>query len=356
MKKVKFPKDENAHDSMIEWWYFNGHLEDKKCNKYSFMECLFRASLKKIKIPLLNRLPLKNLYFSHSVISNLKSKESYPKVEYLNLVSNDSFSKPLLFVNFTNPIILEGYLNSVIEKTSSNNYRLKTKDMELDMVSTKKPLLLAGTGHINVGSKNTYYYSLTSLKTTGRIKVNNKWVNVKGVSWMDRQWADVKYPQNEKDKWTWFSIQLNSKTEMVCGEYDTSGKKYFLASISLPNNKQEHAKDVRITPMEDSWKSPKTGVEYPTSWRIEIPSKKIDLTVKAIIKNQEMSFGTINYWEGPLEVKGIFKNKKAKGLGFMELVDHPFKFGNLDFLATSAFDVFKTVYSGSKSILFNLIR
>ncbi|MHA1895810.1 MAG: lipocalin-like domain-containing protein, partial [Promethearchaeota archaeon] len=37
MKKIEFPKDELAHNSIIEWWYFNGHLTDKQGNRYAFM-------------------------------------------------------------------------------------------------------------------------------------------------------------------------------------------------------------------------------------------------------------------------------------------------------------------------------
>ena len=55
-KPIKFPEDELAHNHIIEWWYFNGHLKDKKGNEYAFMNCLFKADVKKVKIPFLNKI------------------------------------------------------------------------------------------------------------------------------------------------------------------------------------------------------------------------------------------------------------------------------------------------------------
>jgi len=338
LKKIKFPKDELAHNCITEWWYFNGYLEDEKQNKYSFMNCLFkvnlkRADLKKLKMSFLNKMPLETIYFSHSIISDIKHKKSYPVVNYVSIVSRHSFSKPLLFVNYTEPMIFTGYFNSVIEETKEFKYHMKSENMDLILTLVKKPLLVGGSGCVDLYSKKTYYYSLTNLKTEGTIKLKNKLIKVKGKSWMDHQWANESY---SNDKWTWFSIQLDNKTEIVCFEYDDGKVKTHLASISYPNNKQEHTHKVKFTPLGIKWTSPKTKAEYPLSWRIEIPTKNIDLEVKLLIKNQEMIFGTINYWEGPLEVKGLFDNKKVNGVGFLELVGYPSKYSNLKFTKDEA--------------------
>jgi len=41
------------------------------------------------------------------------------------------------------------------------------------------------------------------------------------------------------------------------------------------------------------------------------------------MKDQEMIYGAINYWEGPLDVTAKIRGKKVKGVGFMELVGYP---------------------------------
>ena len=50
---LEFPKDNGGHESIIEWWYFNGRLKDHRGNEYAFMDCLFKANPLKINIPLL---------------------------------------------------------------------------------------------------------------------------------------------------------------------------------------------------------------------------------------------------------------------------------------------------------------
>ena len=329
MKPIKFPEDELSHKNIIEWWYFNGHLEDEKHNKYSFMNCLFKADVKKVKIPFLTKIPIKTLYFSHSILSDIKHKKFYPAINYISILSKDSFSKPLLFINYTEPMIFDNYFNHVIEETKKFRYHIKTEDTDLTLTSIKNPLLEGGNGYVDLNSKKTYYYSLTNLKTEGTIKIGNKSIKVKGKSWMDHQWANIAY---SKDKWTWFSIQLDNDTEMVCFEYDDGKVKTYLASISYPDNRQEHINEVKFTPLKISWMSPETKTKYILSWRIEIPSKNIDLEVKPLIKTQEMIFGTINYWEGPLTVKGLFNNKKVKGSGFLELLGRPAQYGNIKLL------------------------
>ncbi len=338
MKKIKFPKDEQAHNNIIEWWYFNGNLKDKKGKKYAFMNCLFKVDVNRVNIPFLN-IPFKTAYFSHSFLSDIKNNKFYPRISPLSIVSTDSFSKPLVFINYTNPS-LDGYTNYIIENIEKSKYHIKNKDIDLILISIKKPLLEGGKGFINLNPKKTYYYSLTNLQTKGRIKIKNKWIEVTGKSWMDHQWADVPYSENE-NKWTWFSIQLENNMEIVCFEYDNGKNKTNLASISYPNNKQKHFSKVEFKPLGKTWKSNKTGTIYPLSWEIKIPQEKIILEVKPLINNQEVNFGTINYWEGPLKVKGKINKKNIKGEGFIELVGYPSDYTKIKFLKDEVTQVLK---------------
>lgn len=329
-RPIKFPKDESAHNCVIEWWYFNGRLKDGDGNDYSFMNCLFKADVKKAKIPFLSKIPLKTSYFSHSLVSDLKHKTFYHRIAPFSVISDDSFSKPLLYINYLNPEIRNGYANCAIEKIDESKYRVKNEDIDLIMTSVKKPLLEGGNGYLDLHSKKTYYYSLTNLKTEGRIKVKKKWINVAGKSWMDHQWwPNASY---SKDRWDWFSVQLDNGTEMVCGMYDDGKVKTYFADISCANGSQEHYKEVEMIPSGRQWTSPKSKAVYPLEWKIKIPAKNIELNLKAKIKNQEILFAAINYWEGPLDIKGVFNGEKISGVGFMELVGYPSQYSNAKYL------------------------
>lgn len=326
---IKFPEDESSHDYIVEWWYFNGHLKDNNGNEYSYMDCLFKVDVKKIKIPFLSKIPLKTSYFSHSLVSDLTHKIFYNRIAPFSVVSDDSFSKPLLYINYINPEIKNSYTNCIIEKTGGLNYHLKNEDIDLKLISTKKPLLEGGKGVLDLHSKTSYYYSLTNLKTEGKIRIKDKWINVNGKSWMDHQWADTSY---SKDRWDWFSVQLDNDTEIICCAYDDSKVKTYFVGVSYPDNRQEHYKEIEIIPLEKYWISPKSKARYPLSWKIKIPKKNIELNLTAKNYNQEMLFGSINYWEGPAMVSGSFGGKKVNGNGFMELVGYPSQYNNAKYI------------------------
>jgi predicted secreted hydrolase len=56
IRPIQLPDDAQPHNTVIEWWYFNGYLTDAKGNRYAFMDCLFRADANKVKIPYLKNL------------------------------------------------------------------------------------------------------------------------------------------------------------------------------------------------------------------------------------------------------------------------------------------------------------
>jgi predicted secreted hydrolase len=241
----------------------------------------------------------------------------------------DSFKNPLLFINYLNPVLKNGYINCIIEKLNEKTYHIKNEEIELYFTSQKKPLLEGGEGFIDFDASTTYYYSLTNLQTTGKIKIKDEWIEVSGKSWMDHQWAQK---LSEKNEWDWFSIQLENNVEIVCFRYGNEKVRVCSADISYPNGKQKNFKNIEITPKKETWKSPVTKAVYPTSWQIKIPEEGIDLHLKARVKNQEMLFGAMSYWEGPSEINGMFENKKIRGRGFMELVGYPSQYNNVKYI------------------------
>ncbi len=326
-KKVKLPQDNLPHDSIIEWWYFNGHLKDKQGHNYAFMNCLFKADIRKVNIPFLNKLPFKKnysswpyVYFAHAIISDISQQKSHQDIQLMSWVSGDSFTKDLLFINYTDLLSAYNYINNEITEITPGNFHLKNKNIDLQLKARKKPLLEGGSGFVTISQHQTYYYSLTDLDTKGSILINGKWLKVTGKSWLDHQWADVPY---QKNKWSWFSLQLDNKTEIVCVEYSDGKNNDYFADVIDKNGKSSHHRQIKLTPQNNIWTSSKTKAEYPLIWNLEIPEKKIKLSIKSIAPEQEIIFGSINYFEGPTKISGTINKKKVQGLGFMELVGYP---------------------------------
>ncbi|MBN1973294.1 MAG: hypothetical protein JW787_06620 [Sedimentisphaerales bacterium] len=322
-KPIKFPKDELTHNSIVEWWYFNGNLEDEKGNRYSFMNCLFKTNPREINLPFAKKIPLKDYYFSHHLISDVKNRNFESYIHPVILISKDSFTRENLFVNYMSFPVTK-YINFCIEAIDKFKYRVKTNSFDLILTSVKKPLLANKTGFLNSGTGyENYYYSLTDLRTEGLINLNGKQIKVKGKSWMDHQWADI--PYEKKIKWNWFSLQLDNSTQIMCYELVIKDKKIYLANLIDKKGICKYTEEIAINPLGKVWTSEKTGAEYPLLWNIRIPSWGIDLEIKPLIENQEMIFSIINYWEGPIDVAGKINKREITGKGFMELVGYPIK-------------------------------
>lgn len=141
---------------------------------------------------------------------------------------------------------------------------------------------------------------------------------------------------------------------MVCCVYDDGKVKTYFADISYADGNQEHHKEVEIIPSGRQWTSPKSKAVYPLEWKIKIPAKNIELNLKAKIENQEMLFGSINYWEGPLDVVSVFNGKKINGIGFMELVGYPSQYSNVRYLRDGIGKTVSRFVAIAKDKTFNL--
>jgi predicted secreted hydrolase len=62
-------------------------------------------------------------------------------------------------------------------------------------------------------------------------------------------------------------------------------------------------------------------VEYPSSWRIQIPAEDLDLKVDPIFTEQEMRVG-FTYWEGAVDIIGTFGGLPITGRGYTELTGY----------------------------------
>ena len=332
IKPVILPKDNGPHNFVVEWWYFNGHLHDSEGREYSFMDCFFKVDLAKVHIPhlsshLVEDIFKKNEYvhFAHSVVTDISKKKSYKEIQNISLITEDSFKRDLLYINYNKANIFGYNSNGKIIEITPNNFHIQNNNLNLVLFSKKKPLLEGGHGYVGTPEDGSYYYSFTDLRVSGSLNIRGKEVEVWGKAWMDHQWANTTY-KGKKDKWTWFSFHLNNGTEIMCVEYNKEVGSDILVDVIDKHGHQTQYKKAKFTPMGKFWKSEKTNTEYPLSWQIEIGEKKIIIKTEAKVKEQEMIFGQINYWEGPMKVEAIIDGEKVKGKGYMELVGYTSKY------------------------------
>lgn len=311
-KPLVFPLDETNHDTVVEWWYFNGHLKTDLGREFTFMYCLFKVDPQKVNLPFLEKLPIHDFYFAHSVISDIDNKTSKPSIFLYPDIDKDSFKREKLFIGIGDDFIFE--------KIDSKEYHFKNLDLDLKLVAKKDPLLINGKGWIDLGNKDTYYFSISDIEAQGKIRTEKGMESVSGKVWCDRQWSNGTY--NSEDKWNWFSIQLENGIDLLCFEYGDK-QKTKIANIAYPDGNQVVSRNVIFKPLGKIWPSPQTKAVYELEWQIDVPDLDLKIKTKPKNLNQEMIFGNINYWEGGLNIEAEIRGQKIKGVGFMEMVGVP---------------------------------
>lgn len=347
-----FPKDEGAHPGVkTEWWYLHGHLEDDDGRKYGFMQALF--DVPDVIDARYNRdLPaMPGGTLLDSALTELDSGK-HQHFRELHLRRPGTHSEGLQAGRLDEQLIGSHgrwQLQRITPSTVHVQAPLPEGRLVLHMEDAKPPLMMGGDGEIAMGPKGlSKYYTIPNFQVSGKIVMGDGTARqVKGTAWLDHQWGDMSMFEGFRG-WDWFGVQLDGGTQLNLfnfrGEDGTSVQTE--AGISRPDGSQEHAKDLRVEPVGEWWTSPRTGNRYPLEWHVVVPSRNIDLTVKAAMDNQEM-VGTWphdasklsvipTYWEGSSLVSGTVDGKPVQGKAYMELVGYEEQRGDADEAASIA--------------------
>jgi predicted secreted hydrolase len=125
--------------------------------------------------------------------------------------------------------------------------------------------------------------------------------------------------------WDWFSIQLDNNSELMVFQLrraDGSVDAFSSGTFVAPDGSTTRLgpSDFTLTPTA-RWRSPRTGGEYPSGWRITIPALALTLDVTPHIADQEMQVSYV-YWEGAVRVSGNANGQAVDGNGYVELTGY----------------------------------
>ncbi len=295
---VSLPKDDAPHNTVMEWWYYNGHLSTQSGKQYSFHYTVFLLS------NLMSHVVL------HSSISDHQSGKHYTAQRRTG--GNSSINTKNQFKFKQGNWLMEGGDGQDKLKVSTPEF-----EFDLNLHSTQAPILYDEDGIISLDiAGSSYYYSRTRMAIDGMIKLNGKTEKVTGRSWFDHQWGDFSLGMLS---WDWFSLMLDNGMDLMI--YQLRGKTstpiLYFGSIT------QHDKTTLLTNSEFSiqpgkkWTSKKTDISYPLEWTIQVPRKNININTQSIIKNSEFDARLTShniYWEGAIKIDGTHT-----GQGFMEL-------------------------------------
>jgi predicted secreted hydrolase len=331
-----FPRDHGAHpEYRTEWWYFTGNLQDEAGSRYGYQLTFFRQGIRS-KVPdRASPWEIRDLYLAHFAITDV-SKNQFHSTERVSragpgLAGARTDGMDVWLLNWSAK--MKGSLISLEAKSSGMELRLD--------LTPRKPVVLHGqNGFSRKGpgkGQASYYASFTDLETHGFLITDptSSRIAVRGQSWFDHEFGSNQLSESQKG-WDWFSLHVSDRRDLMIyllrlkdGSVEPASSGTLVEQDGTPR----HLKLAEISvSVLNRWKSPRSGGEYPSRWRIRIPSEGIDLTVAPMVSDQELNTQNstgITYWEGAVAGKGTSGGKAVSCDGYGELTGYAGSLGGI---------------------------
>ena len=298
--RLRFPRDHGAHPEFrTEWWYATGWLARGK-EPLGFQVTFFRARPRWTSENPSSFAP-RQLLVAHAAIAD----PEHGRLRHEQRAARDALGLAGAGMRTTEAWI-DGWRLAL--EGGAYRARIAAREFTLDLSlrAPRAPLLQGEAGFSRKGRRPeeaSYYYSRPHLEVGGTLDGKA----VAGSAWLDHEWSS-QYLAPEAAGWDWCGINL-------------AGGKSFTAFRMRDRQGGVHyaAPGVAFTPLK-TWRSPRTGVEYPVAMRVAAGGEEFDL--EPLMEDQELdaraSTGTI-YWEGAVRA---LKAGKEVGRGYLELTGY----------------------------------
>lgn len=312
---ISFPADHARHDAYRnEWWYFTGNLESADGRRFGFQYTLFRFKLGESPSTE-SAWDSEHLWMAHFAVSDLANQRFY---------SAERFSRDALGLAgaTTDRWWLGSWQVDALESGWQLDALADSMGVRLELVPDRENILQGREGFSKKGPKPgqaSRYYSFTRLNATGQLTVGDWSGSVSGLAWLDREWGSGQLDESLAG-WDWFALQLNDGRDLMVyrlRQNNGEASEFSAGSLVWPDGRYTilEADDFTARPKR-RWRD-QEGVEWPLSWRIEVPDHDLDLNVNAAFDAQRWH-ASVPYWEGMVNIQDR-DGAHSIGRGYMEL-------------------------------------
>lgn len=331
VQALAFPQDHGPHlNYQTEWWYYTGNLQNEAGQRFGYQLTFFRRALQPMNET--NERPSQwstsQVYMAHFALTDVGDQRYY---------AYEKLSRGAAGLSGAQADPYRVWLQDWhVEKISQNQLGFETYQLsaaqgdislELILEDLKGPILQGEQGFSRKGPENgqaSYYYSLTRLKTSGKLNLGEQSYSVEGFSWMDHEYS-TSVLSTDQVGWDWFSFQMEDNTELMLFQIrkkDGSIDPFSSGTwITADGSTQILSEEDFIIQVNKNWESPRTKAVYPAGWQIEIPKLQLQLTIEPLISDQELNL-SYSYWEGAVKIIGTRAEKYIQGHGYVELTGY----------------------------------
>ncbi len=287
----------------VEWWYFTGLLNEK----FGFEITVFMSEPR--MLPMSIYFPFVKSFLVHFTITDLEDK-CFVSDEWTKLIDLSAFSRNgtagLLNLNIGGVSLVSNGTDYMINARSSRGYMLS-----LLLSAEKKPVMHGKNGIINMGTGDSYYYSLTGMRAAGIMQKGSKFFEVSGSAWHDHQFGNFEVSGLG---WEWFSLRFTNKIEIMAFLLrDRKGKTWKYMTIVMPDGTQKSVPNFNLKHIREN--------KYPEEFQFEFSEGSF--TIESMLENQiiksKIRF-VPEYAEMLCRVKGRIFGEDVNGYGYTEIV------------------------------------
>ncbi len=308
---LEFPADYGPHPAFrIEWWYLTSTLSGDDGRDYGIQWTLFRSALAPQEA---EGWQSPQLWMGHAAITSETSHLFDERIARGGIGQAGVTAAP--FSAWIDDWEMTGQPDTGL---SELRLAARGKDFRYDLqLRADGPMVLHGEGGFSTKSKDgraSYYYSQPAYAVTGILHLPQGSVRVTGQGWLDREWSSQPLAEDQSG-WDWFSLSFDSGARMMGARVRDGGAGYTLATWIAPDGSSRVVPDGALA-LEPTETSVVEGRNVPTTWRVTLPDRQLDVTVTAL--NPQSWMGTsFPYWEGPVSVTG-----SHTGRGYLEMTGY----------------------------------
>lgn len=324
------PRDHGVHLAFrTEWWYFTGWFESPEIDTPFGVQITFFRSAPNIDIRNPSAFAPKQLLFAHAAIALPKAG----KLQHEQIIRRAG-SGGAEFKTSASEVLNIQMPGWQLQTAQGDEWQcvIQTPQlaMNLSIAQTQAPWLQGRDGYSQKGplpAQSSYYITLPHMKSSGTIRVNGKTSPVTGSFWMDHEWSSTVLAPNAQG-WDWVGLHGNKGEALMAFQIrdrdqtrdNTKPPVWTHAALRLADGSVRDFKQVKFDVLR-TWKSTRTGIEYPVAQRLQLDDQTFDL--EPLFDDQELdaraSTGTL-YWEGAVRVKS--EGASPWGKGYLEMTGY----------------------------------
>lgn len=307
---LTFPADHGAHpDFRIEWWYLTANLIGPDQTPYGVQWTLFRQATQPGRTG--EGWENAQIWMGHAALTTPNQHYVGETFARGGIGQADVTAEPF------QAYIDDWNMQAIGDDLAQMSLSASGLDFSYDLdLQAKGPLVLHGDAGYSVKSASgqaSRYYSQPFYEVSGHVTTGDGAVPVTGKAWLDREWSSQPLDQDQTG-WDWFSLHFSGGSKLMAarvrGQSDFTFGTWIEAdgtSTPIPNQA------LSLTALEHS---DVLGRDIPTTWRVELPERGVDIEVSAVNANSYMTT-LFPYWEGPVRVTG-----SHTGVGYLEMTGY----------------------------------